>query len=187
MKTNKLNTFIAVILSFFIFSSCDKVEEITQKDVVITPDYVEFTIPQVTNTEEGSFGEPFEVKLNLDSLIKSKASAFGVSNIKSINITSLRIALQEQREDSNFKVLEKISVEISSAGQTSKVLATANNSDHTTNKYELVLPVTGGNIELKDYLKASSFSYAVTGKAKNPTEQPVRARLYATYTFKLGL
>lgn len=187
MKKNRLNTAIATIFCFIALSSCSKVEEITQKDVVITPNSVTFTIPEVTSTDAGSISAPFEVNLDLAALIKEKASSFGVGNIKSIKITSLKIDLINGDDANNFKIIENLSASISAEGLSSKVLASVTNNDFTTVKQSLVIPVTGGDIELKDYLKATSFKYSISGKAHSKTTKALQAKLTASYTFKLGL
>jgi hypothetical protein len=168
-----------------VFSSCKKIKEATQRDVIITPDAIEFTIPVITTTTEGTLTSVTESDFDLDELIKSAASEFGEDNIKKITIQSVKIELLNSNTTNKIGNFESLSLSINAPGATEATVAavTAIPAEATTS---LEIPITGNN-ELKTYLGASSFTYTVKGRARTVTTIPLQAKLTAKYTFKVGL
>ena len=181
------NLFLSLIaLAVLLSASCKKVKDALQKDFDITPDAIEATVPPVTTTDETTVIGTFTVDMNLDSLVNSYTSQFGIGNIKSIKITSFKVALLNANASNNISNFESASAEISAPGQGAKVLVQSNNIPDTYAE-SLTLPVTGGDIELKDYVKATTFNYVLRGKARRTTSKELRVKVTAQYTFTFGL
>ncbi|WP_353140541.1 hypothetical protein [Pseudopedobacter sp.] len=177
MKINVKTSFIgAILLAFVSLSSCDKVKDAIQADVKVTPNAIEFTIPQVTNLERGRI-------TGVENISKIDLNQY--KGLKSINLTSLKVELLDKVSGANFKALEEISIEIKS-GTNTAVLAKKLNTDFTNDQYTIEIPVTGGDIDIQNFVK-NTFSYDIVGKAHMETSQAVRAKLTAVYTVKFGL
>jgi len=186
IKTSTLLTL--AIAAIFAISSCSKIKEATQRDISISPEGVDFIIPIVNTTTEGSaMGTVGPIAMNLDAMIKEKASQFGVSNIKNIRITGIKIVLKDADEKSHVGNLEKITAKVKANGQEEVIVASANQPNSEAVVNELIIPITNGGVELKNYLTSSSLTYQLTGKARRVTEKPLNARANFTYTFTVGL
>ncbi len=176
MKINKKNFFFGFIaMAFISLSSCNKIKDAIQADVDITPNGATFTIPKITNTDQHKIAG----SENISALDISE-----YKGLKSIVLKSLKVELLDQKQGSNFKALDNISVHIISGTKTA-VLATKTNTDFTNNQYSIEIP-TNTTIDIKEFVK-NTFSYEISGKAHTTTEEEVQAKLTAVYTVKFGL
>ena len=186
MKNSKL-TACLLLLAIVVLGSCDKVKEAVKLKKEVQPGAITFTIPPIIVAGQEAALITKEASIDLDQEVKKVDPDYGVENIKSIRIKALKLELLDQFTDANFKALEKISVAIDAEGETEKELASYMNSDFTTDKYTLEVPITGGDIELRDYLNGESFTFMLKGKAHATTNKQVRAKLTVIYDFTLGL
>ncbi|MFD1628549.1 hypothetical protein [Pseudopedobacter beijingensis] len=178
MRTHKKHSILGLmVIAFIALTSCSKIKDAIQADVDIPAGTINIDIPKIETTGEQKIA-------GTDNISAIDLSSY--SGIKSVTLKSIKVELKEQNPDVNFKVLEKLSVEISSAGLESKVLASVTNTDYSTNKYSIDIPVTGGNINIQDFVK-NTFSYTIKGKAHSTTNTPMPAKLTAVYTVKFGL
>lgn len=182
----KISTLLTLaIASIFALSSCNKIKEATQRDIAISPDGVDFVIPVVNTTNEGSAMGTLQVNMNLDALIKEKASKFGISNVKNVRITGVKIKLNNTDDANNCTNLENLTAKIKLNTTETVVASIVNNT--STNKTELTIPITAGSTELKSFVTANSFSYVLTGKARTVTTKALNATATFTYTLTVGL
>lgn len=178
MKTHKKHTVLGLmVVAFIALTSCSKIKDAIQADVDIPAGTIDIEIPKIETIEEKEIAGTNNI---------SAIDLSSYSGIKSVTLKSIKIELKEENKDVNFKVLEKLSVEISSVGLGSKVLASFTNTDYSTNKYSIDIPVTGGNINIQNFVK-NTFSYTIKGKAHSTTNTPMPAKLTAVYTVKFGL
>ncbi|TKC09340.1 hypothetical protein [Pedobacter frigoris] len=182
----KISTlFTSAVALMIAFSSCSKIKEATQRDISISPAGVTFTVPIITSLNAGTTIGTVPVTMDLDALIKAQASKFGISNVKNVRITGVKIKLNDSDATNNFANLENLSATIKS--NTSEVVVASVTGNADAEKSELTIPITGGNAELKSFVTASSFSYVLTGKARRVTTKPLSATATFTYTLTVGL
>ena len=181
-KNLLLTSALGLLISF---SSCDKVKDALEKDVNI-PTTVEFTIGQIGVGAAQNIGE-FEVKYNLDSAVKANAPSLSADNVKSIKLKGFKIELLEGHDaDNNFQNFKSIYAEVSAEGLQLRKLVEISNYSSPTPVYSLTIPVTGGGIELKEYLN-KKFKYSVKGETSKAITKQVKAKVKAEYEFTIGL
>ncbi|WP_316788135.1 hypothetical protein [Pedobacter frigoris] len=183
----KISTLLTSAVALMIaFSSCNKIKEATQRDISISPAGVTFTVPIITSLDAGTTIGTVPVTIDLDALIKAQASKFGISNVRNVRITGVKIKLNDSDDTNNFANLENLTAKIKASGQSDVTVASVP-SNPDTKSSELTIPITGGNAELKSFVTASSFSYVLTGKARRVTTKPLSATATFTYTLTVGL
>ncbi len=169
-----------------VFSSCEKIKDAVSRDADITPKAVEITIPIIASTTAQSVLGEATLNINVDSLIRANVPEFGSPAVKSVKLKGFNLELLNGDATNNFSVLESVSAELSATNQPIQVLVSLpNNPDVDTRN--LVLPVVGSGIELKNYILAGNFKYSLKGKARRVTTKELRVRATAIYTFTLGL
>ncbi|WP_316813343.1 hypothetical protein [Pedobacter heparinus] len=184
MKKNLLLSLTLILL--MAATSCNKIKEATERDINITPDAVEFTMPKIISTTELKVVD-VAAPIDIDAMIKAKADQFGVKNLRNVRITSLKLDIISGMDDANnFANIESLSAKIEATGQAALTIASvANNPDVKAGT--LVIPVTAGSTELKSYLTAGNFKYTLSFKARRVTDKELRIRATATYQLTVGL
>ncbi|RKD12389.1 hypothetical protein BCY91_12120 [Pelobium manganitolerans] len=175
--SNKILFLSVAVMTFISLSSCNKIKDAIHADVDIDQASIDITIPPIATTEEGKIA-------GADNISAVDLSEY--KGLKSVTLKSIKVELKEQDPEANFKALEKVSVEISSAGLETKVIAGATNTDFVTNKYTLNIPVSGANIDIRNFVK-NTFSYTIKGKAHSKTTKAIPATITAVYTVRFGL
>ncbi|WP_256013054.1 hypothetical protein [Desertivirga xinjiangensis] len=183
MRKNLLLTSVFGLL-LFTFSACDKVKDALEKDVNI-PTTVNFTINQLGVGAAETIGE-FEVKYNLDSAVKANAPSLSADNVKSIKLKSFKIELIDENADNNFQAFKSIYASVSAQGLDTREVIRISDFNPANPTYSLTIPVTGGGIELKDYL-SKKIKYSIKGETRKTFTGPIRARAKAEYEFTIGL
>lgn len=184
MKKNLLLSLTLILL--MATTACNKIKEATERDINITPDAVEFTVPKITTTAELKVID-VSAPIDLDAIIKAKADQFGVKNLRNVRITSLKLDIISGMDDANnFANVESVSAKIEATGQAPLTIASATNNPDVK-AGTLVIPVTAGTAELKSYLTSGDFKYTLSFKARRVTEKELRLRATATYQFTVGL
>lgn len=186
MKITKLTTvsLIALLTLGFFTSSCDSVKDIIKFNLPEQTIEVEFDIP-ATNTGDKSLAA-FNVRLDMDSLIKANASNFSADNIQTAKITGVRVEASNTEENGDhFGALQSAKAQLSS--NTNATLVTiaelANNPE--TYAASLILPVK--DVELKDYFKATNFTYIFSGYVRTATTTTLHCKAYIKFDGKLSL
>lgn len=183
MKKNLL--FMLAVLTIT-FTSCEKIKDAVSRDVDITPKAVEISIPIIGSTTAQSVLGEATLNINIDSLIRANVPEFGSPAVKSVKLKGFNLELLNGDATNNFSVLESISAELSATNQTTQVLVSLpNNPDVDTRN--LVLPIVGSGIELKNYILSGNFKYSLKGKARRVTTKELRVRATSIYTFTFGL
>ncbi|MFT3824907.1 MAG: hypothetical protein QM731_13375 [Chitinophagaceae bacterium] len=172
---------VALISFVTLFSACDKVKDALNLSITMEMANVEFTIPtqQVGTQTLAEISVPF----NVDSLIKAKASGFSVNSIRSAKIKSCTLTLLNGTEANNFAALSACTAAFSSNNITTPVILAQLTSNPDSYATTLNLPVNS-DTELKDYLKASSFSYVISGTTRRAITTALQCK--ATITYELG-
>ena len=178
-------TAIFFILSASIFS-CGKVKESLQRDIIVSPDEVNFDIPLVTNTNSGSMLGEIPVTMDFDSLIRNQTNELGVENARNFKLTSVKITLDSLRDDNNFGNFENIIVRIASSNQPDTLVAQLEGNTNTKS-LSVNIPIVAANPELKGFLSNSSFKFVLTGKARTPTTMILKAQATLTYSLTVGI
>jgi hypothetical protein len=181
-KNFTLSTLAVVLLIFS--TSCNKIKDALAQDVSITPGAVDFNIPVIASTNSGTVLANIAVDLDLNALIKEKASKFDASNVKNVKITGVKFDLLDADDANNFANLENVSAAIEASGQAATVLASISGNPDVKST-TLTVPITGGGVELKSFLTSGGLKYTLTGKARRVTTKVLKARATFSYTFTL--
>jgi len=179
----RLNLLIVLSSSFF-FVSCDKIKDAVKVDVAMQTADVNFTIqPQAAGTQTLS---EFVANLNIDSAIKANSSQFGINNIKSVKILSVKVNLLNGEGVNTFGALSDCKMEFSSSNKPAKVtLATLSNNPDAASSV-LDLPVNS-SLELKEYFSATSFNYTLSGTTRRATTQALNCKATIKFNVQVGL
>lgn len=179
-----LFTALLIAISISIFS-CGKISESLERDVIVSPDQIDFEIPLVENTDsEGSLGT-IPVSMNFDSLIREQTTELGVENAMSFHLTSLQLTLDSTAEESNFGNFERINVYIQSDSEPEILIAKLDGNPNSKNG-NLNVPLVANRPDLKNFLSSPSFKFNLKGKARNPTTYVMKATATMSYSLKVG-
>jgi hypothetical protein len=178
-----LNLLFLLVSSFFL-TSCDKLKDALKVDVAMQTADVSFTIPpQQAGTQTLS---EFITSLNVDSAIKANNSQFGISNVKSVKITSVRITLLNGDGQNTFGALSDCKMDFSSNNKPDKVTlgSLSNNPDAAVSALDL--PVNS-SLELKDYFSAASFNYTLSGTTRRAITKTLECKATVKFNVQVGL
>ncbi|MDQ8004064.1 MAG: hypothetical protein REI64_04630 [Pedobacter sp.] len=176
---------LLVIGSAVVVSSCSKIKEATNQDITLTTAAVTLTIEQLTTANANSAVISSKISsAELDALIKQKASGFGIKNVKSLKIKTLKAKIINPVNDAsnNFNNLGAVSAKLEGNGKT----FTANHAVTTSATYELNFTVDS-SVDIKDIVSASTVSYSLSAPVRTPTNKPITIELVATYDAVVGL
>lgn len=180
-----LITAVFIAFSATIFS-CGKVKETLQRDIIVSPDEIDFDIPLVTSTNSGSSLGEIPVTMDFDSLIRNQTKDLGVENARNFRLTSVKITLDSLREDNNFGNFENINIRIASSSQPDTLVAQLE-ANPNTKALSVNIPIVPANPELKGFLSNSSFKFVLKGKARTPTTMVLKAQATLTYSLTVGI
>lgn len=183
------NTYLFIILfSLAYATSCNKISESIQRDVVVA-DTVEFDIPVLSSTTTTTTIPDIGTIVNLSDEIHKQDNNFDVINVSTIKLKSLDMALLLIAGDSvdaknNFGNLETIKFQIATGAQQEEIANTAISSPSILGALALS-PVVRADV-LKSYLTDGASHYNVLVKAKVATTTIMTARAAMTYTVTLS-
>ena len=178
-----LKVLCALALSTVLFS-CEKVKDAIKVNYSLTGAEATFYIDaQPAGTQELS---QFFVKLNIDSAIKANHSSFGVDNIKSAKIKSVVIEVLNGEGQNTLGALSACHLAFASDNKPTPLTLASLTNNPDVAATSLNIPVDG-NQELKDYLRAKSFIYHVSGTTRRPTTKQLQCKAIVTYDLQLGL
>jgi len=188
MKSKASTPLILVTLTVLMLSSCSKFSESIQRDVIINPGLLAFSIPSILTTREGVKFTEVLATINVDSIIKNDAQGFTIADLKKIRIASLALILPDTSDKiSDFSFVEKISLKISSSTDTTQaaVLGSIINNPETKVKVLNFKIDTEG--DLSKLLVQPRLKYTLTGKVRNiPTRAIPIAGLVFVYRATLS-
>lgn len=175
----------ASIILLTVFASCKETETI-KRDIIITPDSSDFTIPIIDNINSNQLAGSFDASVNIEQEMRAITGEFGVDNIRDFKITSLRLDHLDSPvvKDNDLGNFESIRVEISKDGKKA-TLANATNISSGSSK-SIMVPGGVSTPELKDILNSSPFKYEIRVKLRRPTSVALKARVTASYTVTVG-
>ena len=87
MKFKVSTPLILVTLALLVLCSCSKFSESIQRDVIIDPDTLVFSIPSIVTTREGVKLAELSATVDVESIIKNNASGFSIADLKKIKLT----------------------------------------------------------------------------------------------------
>ena len=182
----KHTVFITVIIAFLgIISSCGKISESLERDVIVSPDQIAFDIPLVKSTDSLKQIGTIPVTMNFDSLIRQQTTELGVGNAISFHLNAFQLTLDSIAEDSNFGNFERINVYIVSDSQAEVLIAQIEGNPNSKNG-SLNIPLVANRPDLKNFLSSDSFRFSLKGKARNPTTYVMPAKANMRYSLKVG-
>lgn len=173
------------LVGIMVSSGCKKLNDLVKANVNLTMSTLSFDIPV---TAQGSLiTTTASTSMDVDALIKQNAgSNFGIKNIKSLKVTSCDLTLSNSDATNNFGNLSNCKLELSSSTSPNftAVANLATNPD--ANVSTLSIPVDG-NVELKDYFSAPSFSVRISGATRRATTKVLTCTAVIKYTAQVGL
>jgi hypothetical protein len=137
-------------------------------EVVIPP------TPDTTNVKDLGSGANY---FNVDSFIRANTkNLLGISNIQSVRLTSVKLALKNATTANNFANLYTYYASFYTNSNTTpyKVAPTEVNKDEFSVSKDV--PVDP-NAELKGYLNGNQFTYSVGGKLRRPTTDTLKCTI----------
>jgi hypothetical protein len=167
-----------------LFSACNKVVNGVGINIGMQSSTVDFTIPVITSTNDTSFAA-FNSRLDIDSIIRAN-SQFSTNNIKSAKLVSVTVNFENGDEVNNFGALQNYKVLFSSNNKPDMVTVAQNDNNPDDHSSQISLPVVTGQ-ELKDYFKATEFSYIIQGRMRRATTKELSCHAVIKYNVKVGL
>jgi len=175
---------LACLGGFAIFSSCNKTIDGVGINIGMQSATADFTIPVITSTNDTSF-VAFNTYLNVDSIIRANSS-FSANNIKAAKLTSVTVQVNDGDAVNNFGALQSYKVTFSSNNKPDMIVVAQNDNNPDDGATQVSLPVNTSQ-ELKDYFKASMFSYNISGKMRRATTKELNCHAVIKYNVKVGL
>jgi len=164
--------------------SCSKVIDGVGINIGMQSATVDFTIPVITTTNDTGF-VAFNSYLNVDSIIRANSS-FSANNIKSAKLESVTVQFSNSDDVNNFGALQSYKVLFASDNKPDMITVAQNDNNPDDHSAQISLPVNT-NQELKDYFKATNFTYAITGKMRHTTTKELSCHAVIKYKVKVGL
>lgn len=179
---------VAMALSMFTLSSCDELKDLLKFDFDLEGEavYIDVEAPIEAGNVEELGSEIYD--RSLADILKEEVPSADINKIKEVNLTSVTLEIQNASDATthSFQNLESISAEISAQGMDARVVGSVAQTPSTaTNK--LTIPITGGQINVKDFISKAAFKYAVKGKVKEAINKDFTIKVTANYSFVFGL
>ena len=183
----RLSKYLLLILLLpLVLFSCSKGNEHITRDLYTRALPINFDFPAITDSTSVITISEFKGSTNLDSLIRvSTNSQFGTEDIASIRLSSLKMDVVNSDTTYNFRLLENLSVKLSSKSTLSDELAKVNSNSDIISQ-TINIPVTGPDVQLKDVFNAGNYNYVLVGKIRRKTSRSFKATLTAQYRITLA-
>lgn len=187
MKFKVSTPLILVTLALLVLCSCSKFSESIQRDVIINPDTLVFSIPSIVTTRDGVKLAELSATVDVESIIKNSASGFSIADLKKIKVTSIAISLPIKDTVNNFSSIEKISLKISSSTDTTQAAVLGSIIDNPESKVKALNFKIDTDGDLSKLLVQKNLKYTLTGKVRNiPTKTIPIAGLIFVYRATLS-
>jgi hypothetical protein len=178
--------FLAAIIACFLFyTSCSKIDDSTELNIVISPDTIRYTIPIITSLDTGYNIASIPLRLNLDSMIKLQNKRFSAADIETIKLNSFRMNLSDIDTAYTFANFQNLSLTFEGNGETSKQLASSNFPDSKVKV--LNLPITDTDNNLKTKTSGGLVNVKLKGKLRRATAKPYAIKATAAFRVTLKL
>ena len=175
---------IATITSFLFFTSCSKIDDSTELNIVISPQSAAYTIPIITSLDTVNIAT-IPLRLNLDSMIKLQNKRFSAADIKTIKLNSFRLNLTDPDTAYTFANFQNLGLTINNNGKSSGLLASLNVTDSKIKV--LTIPVTGTDNDLRTFINGGSANFVIKGKLRRATVKSYAITTATTFRVTLGL
>lgn len=174
-------------LLVFTFSSCEELEDLLKFNFDLEGEAIYFYVEAISETGELTELGRQTYDRSLADILAEESPNADINKIKEINLTSITLEIVEGADDNNnFQNISSIKAEIEADGLDGKTVAELSSvSDVYVTK--LVVPVTNGKVNVKDYFNKTNFSYAVKGVFREPTTKTLKLKVTANYSFVFGL
>lgn len=185
MKSQSLSALILGCLTTCILFSCSKFSESIERDVIITPDTIRFSITPVTTTREGTkLGEVTSI-IDINNYIKAQANEFSAADLKRIKITSISLSLPVKDTVNNFAFIENMTVYSNYNDNLGKIpLAGVTGNPEIKNK-ALKLGILTDQ-DMQSFVKQPSMPYTFIGKVRNTTTKDIAVNMVVNYRATLS-
>lgn len=177
--------FIAIVASFLFLTSCSKINDNTELNIIISPQPAAYTIPIITSLDTGFSIASIPLQLNLDSMIKLQNKRFSSADIKTIKLNNFRMNLTDLDTAYTFANFQNLRVTIDGNGVSSNLLALLNVSDSKVKV--LTIPVTATDNDLKALTNGGSINLVIKGKLRRATVKPYAITATTSFRVSLGL
>jgi len=175
----------ALITSFLFYTSCSKIDDSTELNIVISPDTIVYTIPTISSLDTGYNIASIPLRLNLDSMIKLQNKRFSAADIQSIKLNSFRMNLVEKDTAYTFANFQNLSLTLRGNGETSRQLASSNFPDSKVKV--LTIPITDTDNNLKTTTSGGLVNIILKGQVRRVTTKPYVIKSTATFRVTLKL
>lgn len=185
MKSQSLSALILGCLITCALLSCSKFSESIERDVIITPDTIRFSITPVTTTREGiKLGEGTSI-IDINNYIKAQASEFSSADLKRIKITSISISLPTNDKENNFAFIENITVYSNYTDSLGKIPLAGLTSNPEVKSTALKLGILTDQ-DMQSFVKQPSMPYTFIGKVRNTTTKTIAVNMVVNYRATLS-
>ncbi|WP_316820159.1 hypothetical protein [Pedobacter gandavensis] len=190
----KANLLLIVAILILAFSACNKISEDIQRDLIISPDSIKFSIPPMTVNGDSIVIDnlPTTLVINnfLDSLNRQGGEIYSVNNISEIRLSNFTVDLIPNKNDtvnnrSNFSSIGLINANLSSGTQKDKLAEITNNSSLDSFSAKLTLKQVMSNDLLRNYLNNGNLKYSLVIKPRKSTIDTIKAKIGTSYTMTL--
>ena len=175
---------VAALAVFAMLTSCQKTIDGLGVSIGMQSTTIDFVIPVTTTTKDTSF-VAFNTSVNIDSIIRANSS-FSSNNIKSAKLVSATLKLDNGDDANNFGNMEAYKLTFASNNKPDMIVVAQNDNNPDDGAQEIALPINTDQ-QLKDYFKATDFSYNLSGRLRRPTTKDLNCHVVIKYNIKVGL
>lgn len=186
MKNRTLN--IALFSLLIAITSCNKISEEIQQDIVIN-DTVYFEVPILSTDNSSAVIPSIPLSFDLEEQVKNSVNSFTLDQVKGTKIKDLNLALGVDKEGAvdtinNFSNLASVKFKITAPGSFGNLANSATPMGGTIGTATLTPVIIPDS--LKTFLLNPARTYEVTVKARKATTTPMAVRAAATYIITLA-
>jgi hypothetical protein len=174
-----------LILGITISSSCSKINDSTEMNIIVSPSPVAYDIPIITSLDTGTVIATIPVRLNLNDMIKLHNERFSSNDVKSANLNSMTLTITDKATDVTFANFENLRVTIQGGNESSRLLASLNPTDSQVKT--LNIPLTATVNDLKSIIANGMVNYIIKGKLRRATTKIYAISASASYRLQLEL
>lgn len=188
----KANLILIAATLLMAFSACNKISESIQRDVIITPDSLLFSIPPLKSNQDSVVLNDLPTTVNIINEINNlDGEKFGLDNISNVRLSNFSITYVPKVKDSvdtknNFSSIGSIKVYLKDGLKRDSLAKVANTGpiDAVTRSFTLS-PIMKEDL-LKYYLNLGNLKYSMVIKARKLTTDTIKAKISASYTLTLS-
>ncbi|MBB2148387.1 hypothetical protein [Pedobacter gandavensis] len=188
MKANLLLIAATLLLAL---SACNKISESIQRDVIIKPDSILFSIPPKASSQDSAIINDLPTTVNIINEINNLGGeTFGLDNITNVRLSNISITYVPKTKDSvdtknNFSNIGSIMLNLNNGLKRDSLAKVVNTgSIDAVSRIFTLTPVMKEEL-LKEYLNLGNLKYSLVIKFRKPTTDTIKAKISASYTLTL--